>query len=345
MTYSSPTDGRLYVLAVWSPPAEHDNRFGVFVFSGQGDFQRLVDLTAHALFMPGRGPMLAVDSTGNFYLLGVLRRGRRADDPPITNCLIHKFSGSGKQIASFSPLTGQLKPEHFVDEQAFHVLLIDSKDRLHHILSNGSLTGSYNMHGQLLKEYRPKFMADKVQARSATGQQRPRQRYFGAFMWGHRIVLSLGETPTYGQAQTYTVAIDPWDGLLDLALEAELMRGGIGDILLDGAHDESSPALVQIIADGIPQATAFNQYLSGRFTRPGRGLEIRPGRAASDLEIGQDRIDNDPANGIERGREIERAVGYLTDGRIGLIESFDCDRHECIIARGGSNDTENERID
>ncbi|MEO0248701.1 MAG: hypothetical protein ABIN58_03985 [candidate division WOR-3 bacterium] len=205
-------DGRLYVLAAWSPPDERDVRFGVLIFNRQARFLGLVDLTPYPIFTPTRTPMLAVDSGGSLYLLGLLRRGRRLEDQLVTNNTVHKFSPSGKWIASFSPLTDEFRPEHYLDAEAFQALLIDSQDRLHHIYLSGAAIRTYTSDGRLLKEYRLKLSSVPAQGTTVAGRAMPKRHYFGSFTWGHRLVLSLGETLASGRSQIYTLVVDPFEG-------------------------------------------------------------------------------------------------------------------------------------
>ncbi|GEM_PF-4519233 len=223
--------GALYLLVVWIAPDGSRPFGGVLILDGQGRVRRLIEL-ALILRITGRHS-LVVDSTGAFYILALLQRTHDPDSPLVTENVIHKFAPSGEWLRSFSPLTERFTRQRCLDTREFQALLIDDRDRIHHIYLDGTEIRSFTPDGHLLSLYRISY---PLRPRPIEESERPVPRIersiVGAFAWRDVLILSAIETPltATGEAisfpEGYALMIDP--------LKKSMRIVGRGNVLLPG---------------------------------------------------------------------------------------------------------------
>lgn len=201
-------NGTLYVLAVWASPSEQENVLGVLAYDRDGRFQRVVRLEPPNIQPVSYAPF-AVDSTGNFYLLGFHLKDGNPKSGLVDNHAVHKFSSSGQLLASFSPLRQPFDVDASFNDRTYQALLIDGRDRLYHVDLEGSLICAYDINGKLMKADRVKTMPGLSQAGSESPGLTSKQRCLGACVWEDRIVLSFAQADrTLGGMQARILVVD-----------------------------------------------------------------------------------------------------------------------------------------
>lgn len=120
------------------------------------------------------------------------------------------------------------------------------------------------------------------------------------------------------------------DLLFDRPLQSILMDAGIFHV---GA-DLDARFTYHLMGDGTHECLRLDQDFVrvAELARDGGGLQRRPGRAAADLEVRQDRVNHGAADGVQRGSKIQRALYDLADEGVGIIQANDFDfcRHQML---------------
>lgn len=202
-------ENKMYLLATWITPDGNGATSGVLVFDGD---DTLIQVIPIPLFVRGPGS-LVVDSTGAFYIRGLQFQSKHPASPLVTANTIHKFSAQGNLIASFSPLTDDFTREQVLDPHVYQALLIDARDRLYHVYSDGRKVRTYDTNGRLLNQMAVS-LDDQMSPSPVNSVER---RILGAFVWRDRLALSLGTTYRAAdgapvRTECYTLLIDPLTG-------------------------------------------------------------------------------------------------------------------------------------
>lgn len=205
-------NGTLYVLAVWASPSEQENVLGVLAYDRDGRFQRVVRLEPQDIQPVSYAPF-AVDSTGNFYLVGFYFKDGRPSSGLVSDNAVHKFSSSGRLLASFSPLRKPFDVDASLNDRTYQALLIDGRDRLYHIDHEGTLIRAYDVNGKLIKEYQVKSVPGPSPVDPQPQGTVSKQRCLGACVWEDRIVLSFAQADrASGGMQAHILVVDLMQG-------------------------------------------------------------------------------------------------------------------------------------